>query len=228
MCDNRRGEILRSGIKLVIFGPPNAGKSSLFNFLGPSITYHLFTVYNSFLTAERDAAIISPIPGTTRDILSLTLDIGGLPVVLNDTAGIRSTTDDTIERIGVERAGHVYVWFYFVLAGTMLSSRSIETSDVSICVLSHDEIIPRTAEGKVKITIPDDVIGHLKPDTVFLLNKSDLAQVSTHALWEALNDALLQHVSGTTRHFWSISLRSGEGTQEFLDGLASVLKERYA
>jgi len=107
LSDNRRGEILRSGIKLVIFGPPNAGKSSLFNFLGPSITYHPFTIYNLSLAAERDAAIISPIPGTTRDILSLTLDIGGLPVVLNDTAGIRSTTDDTIERIGVERAGHV-------------------------------------------------------------------------------------------------------------------------
>jgi len=194
LSDNRRGEILRSGIKLVIFGPPNAGKSSLFNFL-----------------AERDAAIISPIPGTTRDILSLTLDIGGLPVVLNDTAGIRSTTDDTIERIGVERAGNV-----------------IETSDVSICVLSLPEIIPRTAEGEVKIIIPDDVIGHLKPDTVFLLNKSDLARVSTHDFREALNDTLLQHTSGTTRHFWSISLHSGEGTQEFLDGLASVLKERYA
>ncbi|KAF8556289.1 tRNA modification GTPase TrmE [Imleria badia] len=192
LSDNRRGEILRSGIKLVIFGPTNAGKSSLFNFL-----------------AERDAAIISSIPGTTRDILSLTLDIGGLPVVLNDTAGIRSTTDDAIERIGVERAGHV-----------------IETSDVSICVLSLDEIIP-TAEGEVTITIPDDVIRHLQPDTVFLLNKSDLARVSTDDLRKALNDALLQRAPGTSRQFWSISLRSGQGTQEFLDGLASVLKERY-
>ena len=110
LSDNRRGEILRSGIKLVIFGPPNAGKSSLFNFLGSSIMHRLFITHNWFNTfppAERDAAIISPIPGTTRDILSLTLDIGGLPVVLNDTAGIRSTTDDAIERIGVERAGHV-------------------------------------------------------------------------------------------------------------------------
>jgi tRNA modification GTPase len=57
--------------------------------------------------AERDAAIVSPIPGTTRDVLSLTLDIGGLPVVLNDTAGIRQTTADVVERIGVERAGDV-------------------------------------------------------------------------------------------------------------------------
>ncbi|KAG8218291.1 hypothetical protein J3R82DRAFT_3905 [Butyriboletus roseoflavus] len=194
LSDNRRGEILRSGIKLVIFGPPNAGKSSLFNFL-----------------AQRDAAIISPIPGTTRDILSLTLDIGGLPVILNDTAGIRSTTDDVIEGIGVQRAGDV-----------------VQTSDVSICVLSLDEILPKIAEGEVKFTIPDDIIGHLKPDTIFLLNKSDLARESTHELREALKNALLQHDLESTRHFWSISLRSGEGTKEFLDGLASVLQERYA
>lgn len=80
----------------------------------------------------------------------------------------------------------------------------------------------------MKITIPDDIIRHLKPDTVFLLNKSDLARISTHDLREALKGALLQHDLETTRHFWSMSLRSGEGTKEFLDGLASVLKERYA
>lgn len=66
-----------------------------------------YSPFNTFLPAERDAAIISPIPGTTRDILSLTLDIGGLPIVLSDTAGIRTTTDDAIEKIGVERAGNV-------------------------------------------------------------------------------------------------------------------------
>lgn len=83
-------------------------------------------------------------------------------------------------------------------------------------------------EGQVKIAIPDDVVRHLKPDTVFLFNKSDLARVSAHDLREELNDALLRYASDTPRHFWSISLRSGEGTREFLDDLASVLKERYA
>ncbi|KAG9317104.1 tRNA modification GTPase TrmE [Chiua virens] len=197
LSDNRRGEILRSGIKLVIFGPPNAGKSSLFNFL-----------------AERDAAIISPIPGTTRDILSLTLDIGGLPVVLNDTAGIRSVTDDTIERIGVERAGNV-----------------IETADISICVLSLDEVVPKKAEGEVKVVLPDDIIDHLRPDTVFLFNKSDLAlNAPVLNLKKALNEELSRraHTLGATRHYWNISLHSGEGTGEFLDGLASLLQERYA
>ncbi|KAG8970369.1 mitochondrial splicing system protein, partial [Tulasnella sp. 427] len=60
--DGRRGEILRNGIRLAIFGPPNAGKSSLLNFL-----------------AQREAAIVTPLPGTTRDVLEISLDIGGMP-----------------------------------------------------------------------------------------------------------------------------------------------------
>lgn len=107
--DNRRGEILRSGIKLAIFGPPNAGKSSLFNFLGMSCKSRYFRPsFEPLLVAQRDAAITSPIPGTTRDVLTLTLDIGGFPVVLSDTAGLRETLD-TIEQVGVGRAGNAYV-----------------------------------------------------------------------------------------------------------------------
>jgi tRNA modification GTPase len=107
--DNRRGEILRSGIKLAIFGPPNAGKSSLFNFLGmPCKSRSLRPSCELLLVAQRDAAITSPIPGTTRDVLTLTLDIGGFPIVLSDTAGLRETLD-TVEQVGVGRAGNAYV-----------------------------------------------------------------------------------------------------------------------
>lgn len=82
----RRGEILREGYRVAIAGPPNAGKSSLMNAL-----------------AQRDVAIVSDIPGTTRDVLEVTLDLGGLPVRFSDTAGLRETSD-AIEAIGVERA----------------------------------------------------------------------------------------------------------------------------
>jgi tRNA modification GTPase len=84
--DDRRGERLREGLSIAIVGPPNAGKSSLLNLL-----------------ARRDAAIVSEIAGTTRDVIEVHLDLGGWPVVLADTAGLRDS-GDTIEREGVRRA----------------------------------------------------------------------------------------------------------------------------
>lgn len=83
---NRSGERLREGLTVVLAGPPNAGKSTLLNAL-----------------AQRDVAIVSPIPGTTRDTLEVHCDLGGIPVVIVDTAGLRES-DDLIEREGVARA----------------------------------------------------------------------------------------------------------------------------
>jgi len=84
--DKRRGEILRGGVSVAIVGPPNAGKSSLLNRL-----------------ARRDAAIVSETAGTTRDVIEVHLDLGGFPVILADTAGLRVSGDD-IEQEGVRRA----------------------------------------------------------------------------------------------------------------------------
>uniref|UniRef100_A0A8C7YER4 GTP binding protein 3, mitochondrial n=1 Tax=Oryzias sinensis TaxID=183150 RepID=A0A8C7YER4_9TELE len=84
--DERRGERLRSGVHVVIAGATNAGKSSLLNTL-----------------CQRPAAIVSSIAGTTRDVVETGLDIGGFPVLLSDTAGLRDSTD-LIEQEGVRRA----------------------------------------------------------------------------------------------------------------------------
>ncbi|CAK5276101.1 unnamed protein product [Mycena citricolor] len=104
--DSRRGEILRTGLHLTIFGPPNAGKSSLLNFL-----------------AQREAAIVTPVPGTTRDILQLAIDIGGIPVIVSDTAGLRPT-DDLVERIGIERAQTASVPFLFSCPRLLTSAKN--------------------------------------------------------------------------------------------------------
>ncbi len=84
--DGRRGEILRGGVSVAILGPPNAGKSSLLNRL-----------------ARREAAIVSEVAGTTRDVIEVHLDLDGFPVILADTAGLRDSGDE-IEREGVRRA----------------------------------------------------------------------------------------------------------------------------
>jgi tRNA modification GTPase len=79
------GRLLQEGARVAITGRPNVGKSSLFN---------------SLLRSER--AIVTDVPGTTRDTLSESIDIGGVPVVLTDTAGLRETSDD-VETLGIER-----------------------------------------------------------------------------------------------------------------------------
>jgi tRNA modification GTPase len=79
-------ERLRDGVRIVIAGPPNAGKSSLLNVL-----------------AQREAAITSAVPGTTRDLIEAPVSIAGIPWLLIDTAGLRESPDE-VETIGVERA----------------------------------------------------------------------------------------------------------------------------
>ena len=85
--DAPRAEVLKEGYRIVIGGPPNSGKSSLFNAL-----------------LEEEAAIATPIAGTTRDVLSRSVGLGGVPFTFTDTAGLRSETEDEIEQIGIQRA----------------------------------------------------------------------------------------------------------------------------
>src|SRR5262249_6167144 len=81
-----QGELVRHGARVAIVGPPNAGKSTLMNAL-----------------LGRDRAIVHPAPGTTRDTLEESVNVGGVPFVFVDTAGLRET-EDAVEAAGVERA----------------------------------------------------------------------------------------------------------------------------
>jgi len=100
----RGGRLMRDGARVVLAGPPNAGKSSLFNAL-----------------VAHDRAIVTPIAGTTRDTLEESLDIAGVPVVLIDTAGLRPT-DDVIEALGVARSENA-------IAGADLVIRLVPPAD---------------------------------------------------------------------------------------------------
>ena len=84
--DQKVGERIREGFKIAILGPPNSGKSSLLNYL-----------------SKRDVAIVSEIAGTTRDVIETHLNLDGYPVVVSDTAGIRSSKNE-IEKKGIKIA----------------------------------------------------------------------------------------------------------------------------
>lgn len=128
-----RGKIIREGIQTVIIGKPNVGKSSLLNWL-----------------LEEDRAIVTDIPGTTRDTVEEYLNIGGIPVKIVDTAGIRET-EDTAERIGVEK-----------------SRAYADTADLVIFML--DASRPLEEEDK-------EILSFIRgKKAVVLLNKTDLEQ----------------------------------------------------
>lgn len=85
--DQRQGEMIRDGVRTVIIGAPNVGKSSFLNMM-----------------SQRQVSIVTPIAGTTRDIIESTHNFSGYPVVFADTAGLRKQTDDIVEMEGISRA----------------------------------------------------------------------------------------------------------------------------
>ena len=131
---DHRGERLRDGLRIAIIGAPNAGKSTLLNAL-----------------SQRDVAIVSNIAGTTRDVIEVHLDLGGYPVIVADTAGLRSS-DDTIEKIGIERAHKVAA-----------------QADLKIALFDASQ--PMDNETKALIDA----------QTIIVWNKSDLAPAFTAA-----------------------------------------------
>ena len=130
--DSHRGERLRSGLYLAIIGPPNAGKSSLLNRL-----------------AQRDAAIVSDIAGTTRDVIDVHLDLGGYPVIAADTAGLRES-HDILETEGVRRA-----------------RERADDADMTLVVFDATDL--QTAPRLDPLTS-----GLIDEDTLVVLNKCDL------------------------------------------------------
>ncbi|MBW1604984.1 tRNA uridine-5-carboxymethylaminomethyl(34) synthesis GTPase MnmE [Lactobacillus sp. Sy-1] len=127
----KQGKVLRDGLATAIVGRPNVGKSSILN--------HLL---------HEDKAIVTNVPGTTRDVLEEYVNVSGVPLKLIDTAGIRKT-DDQVEKIGVER-----------------SRKSINSADLVLLVLNSSE--PLTAEDRELLALTKDT------KRIVILNKTDL------------------------------------------------------
>lgn len=132
MAQASQGAILRNGLRLVIAGKPNAGKSSLLNAL-----------------TGRESAIVTDIAGTTRDVVTETIDIDGLPVHILDTAGLRDS-EDTVEKIGIERA-----------------RKAIEDADHVILLIDASETEPVTLADFPELGVET---------TTLVFNKSDLVE----------------------------------------------------
>ncbi|RJQ31888.1 MAG: tRNA uridine-5-carboxymethylaminomethyl(34) synthesis GTPase MnmE [Actinobacteria bacterium] len=136
LSSSRHGKILRDGLVAAIIGAPNVGKSSLLNLL---------------LREER--AIVSPIPGTTRDVIEEYVNIRGIPLALKDTAGIRKTKDQ-IEILGVR-----------------LSKKSLEQADLVLWVIDNSKKVT-AAEAKLSKEL-------MEKKVLVVMNKSDLKPKNT-------------------------------------------------
>jgi tRNA modification GTPase len=156
ISSSMEGKLLREGIRIVLTGKPNVGKSSLFNAL-----------------LAHDRAIVTPIPGTTRDTLEESLDWNGFPVVLVDTAGLRHT-EDIVESQGTTRA-----------------KQASQAADIILIVI--DGSSPLDVEDK-------EILKHgYQGKTLVVVNKSDLPSQITTQEFEQLGISSTVRVSAQTR-----------------------------
>ena len=144
LSDHRRGALIRDGLSVAIIGPPNAGKSSLLNAL-----------------AQREAAIVSDIAGTTRDIVDVHLNMAGYAIVLSDTAGLREAADE-VESEGVRRAlsraeaaDVVVIVYDGALWPQNVDVVDGEISSGAVEVLNKCDLLDQIPEGQLAVSAQD-------------------------------------------------------------------------
>lgn len=153
----RRGRLLKEGLRVALVGRPNVGKSSLFN---------------SLLSSDR--AIVTEIPGTTRDTISEVINVEGIPVLITDTAGVRSSSD-RIEQLGIER-----------------TRRAIADADLIVAVL----------DGSQFLTDEDlEIVGEASANRcIVALNKSDLESFCSNNAQLPKDNLVVISLSAKTRN----------------------------
>lgn len=183
-------EIIRDGVRIVLAGRPNTGKSSLLNAL-----------------ARRDAAIVSDVPGTTRDAIEVSLDLGGIPVILTDTAGLRGFATDQVEEEGIRR-----------------SRQHMAAADILIWVWAED--VPQSSEWEEGVS-PDLVVRN-KCDLHSGLDQNEIA-ISTRSgkgitAFVAEISALLRHRFGDVESSLLVSARQTSAVERSIRLLNDAAK----
>ena len=143
--DQKVGERIREGFKIAIIGPPNSGKSSLLNYL-----------------SKRDAAIVSEIAGTTRDVIETHLNLDGYPVIVSDTAGIRSSKNE-IEKKGIK-----------------IALKRAEDADLRLIIVSAK-----------KVDFSSVLRNLLTKNAILVLNKSDLVTGKSNSKFKKYEHVLI-------------------------------------
>ncbi len=168
LSDQHRGERIRSGFNIALIGAVNAGKSTLLNRL-----------------AGEDAAIVSPEPGTTRDVVRVRLNLNGFLVELADTAGLRET-DQAVEKEGIKR-----------------TMKAAKLADMRILVLDSSR----------PINVDDGMRALLQPGDFIVLNKSDLVEQGASVEVLSLNTQTQTHTISAQKGLGTTELLKALGTQ---------------
>ncbi|MCC6945062.1 MAG: tRNA uridine-5-carboxymethylaminomethyl(34) synthesis GTPase MnmE [Thermomicrobiales bacterium] len=177
IAGSRAGMLYREGAQVALVGRPNVGKSSLMNAL-----------------LRSDRAIVTSIAGTTRDVITESCNIHGIPVTLIDTAGI-AETEDIVEQLGIER-----------------SQKALATAAAAILVLDGS-VPPRDDDLAVARLLADRVDSLPRTPVVIAINKRDLPQTTQQPVIDVLSGAVVVEVSSMT----------GTGIADLESALAAVL-----
>lgn len=177
------GRMVKNGINTVIVGPPNAGKSTLMNLL-----------------SGFEKSIVTPIAGTTRDVVEETVNIGAVTLKLCDTAGIHET-DDTVEKIGVER-----------------SKSKMDSADLVLAVFDASE--PMTRDDEI-------LLGSLSSNnTIVILNKSDKGAVLKSETFGGFKTVVMSAGTGDGVYNLQETIKKITATANLDDKTAVYLNER--
>jgi len=202
------GRLLQEGARVTITGRPNVGKSSIFNSL-----------------VERERAIVTDIPGTTRDTLTEAIDLEGIPVILTDTAGLRETTDG-IETLGIERTRRAMSDSDLVLV-VLDGSEEVGPSDLELIEETENSrrLVVMNKSDLPGFNVPASCIEELRPINVSARTGEGLA---------TLRSAILASVSGNGVDEGGLLITNARhydllcSTQRELEAARAALRERHS